>query len=191
MSYKRELFTKYKWYVFFAILLFCFGVILFFVKRSWLIVYWVPTYSRSENASIQLRQKISPRKIITRWYWRDEQLRSEQTSFVLRTNTAENLRLVLGTWISLLYEERILERMVEVESVALEPLETLAYLSFDQHFLKREWSIRKKWQILDGLCRTIADSNFGIQNIVFLVGHQPMLDDHLDFSRPWPIDGFT
>ena len=63
-------------------------------------------------------------------------------------------------------------------------------ISFDQLPFLREWSIQKKWQLLDGLSRTISACELEIQSLAFLVRHETMQDDHLDFSQPWPVDGF-
>lgn len=150
----------------------------------------MPGYAKSKNASDRLRQKISPKKDIKCFYWKDDRLCSESVSCVLRSNKAESIKLIVSSWLSLLYEERVLEKIVEIESVALGSSEQMVYLSFDKNILKREWSIQKKWRVLSGLCKTIMESELGIQNIIFLVGHQSMVDDHLDFSRPWPVDGF-
>ena len=64
------------------------------------------------------------------------------------------------------------------------------FLSFDQIPFLRDWSIFNKLSFVESLLKTIYKANLGIQKITFLVDHQVMEDDHLDFSKSWPVDGF-
>jgi hypothetical protein len=179
---------KYLIYVFLSILCFFVGVTLFLVKRDWLILHWVPSYKRSEDISGVLGKKVAPKKNIKFYYWKDEQLKNEENSLVWLSGKGEITKLIVGNWLSFIYEERILGKRVGIESAALDSTEQVAYLSFDQALFLREWSLHKKWQLLDGLLRTIADSGLGIQKIVFLAKNEPMSDDQLDFSQPWPVE---
>lgn len=185
-----EILKTYRLYILATILSFFIGAFLFFINRNWLVISWIPGYSRSENAASILRLKVCAKKKLPCYYWNDGVIKKQNTSVVFRSNPAEILQLLISNWLVLLYEERILEKTVCVESLSLSSSEQEVYLSFDQSPFLRTWSIEKKWQLFDGLCRTIADSNLGIQTIVFFVNHEPMRDDHLDFSHPWPIDGF-
>lgn len=183
----QEFFKRNRLFVFLSLGFFVFGTFFFLFKRDWLIVHWVPGYKRSDNVSYLLKKRIAPKKNIKFYFWKNEDLKNEESSFVLLSNKADNLKLVISTWLSFVYEERVLNKKVGIDSVALSVCEQIAYLSFDQGLLDREWSIRKKWHLLDGLCKTIVGSGQQISNLVFLVNHQSMIDDHLDFSQPWPV----
>jgi len=173
--------------IFLSFAFFCVGALFFLVKRKWLIVRWVPGYKRSDSVSYLLKKRISPKRKVNFYFWKNDDLKNEESSFVLLSSKAENLKLIVGNWLSFLYEERILDKKVGIESVALSVCGQIAYLSFDKNLLGREWSIEKKWRLLDGLSKTIDSSNFGVSKLLFLKGHQPMTDDHLDFYQPWVV----
>lgn len=174
--------------IFLAIVFFVLGAVFFLVRRNWLLVHWVPAYKVSDDISGVLGKKVAPKKNIFLYYWRDDDLKKERVNFVWLDNKAEILKLIVGNWLTYMYEERVLEKKVGVDSVSLSMSEQEAYVSFDQIPFLREWSIHKKWRLLDGLLRTVGDAGLGIEKIIFLVRHEIMRDDHLDFSQPWPVD---
>jgi hypothetical protein len=166
------------------------GACFFLVRQNWLVVHWVPSYSRSEDAFGVLGKKTAPKKTVSLMFWKDGKLQKETASFLWLASKAEIVKLVLGNWLTLLYEERVLAKGVNIESVALSSSEQEVYISFDQLPFLREWSIQKKWQLLDGLSKTVCACGLGVRLLVFLVRHETMQDDQLDFSQPWPVDGF-
>lgn len=166
------------------------GLLTLLVKRHWLIVHWVPAYTRSDVSVSQSSKHIVHRKKIALYYWKEDGLKREVDSFVWRGDVAEDLKVIVGSWLSFLYEERVLPKRVGLESIALGKSKHELFLSFNHYPFVRSWSIRNKWQLLNGLCRTIVGLNLGVQTILFLVNHEQMQDDHLDFSQPWPVDGF-
>lgn len=178
---------KFLYYLGAIPLFFVLGITLFLVKRNWMIVHWVPSYRRSDDISGVLNKKIAPKKKINLYFFKGEALKKEEVSLVWLSSKAEILKLIIGNWLTLVYEERILAKRVRIESVALASFEQEAYVSFDQVPFLQESSIHKKMQLLNALRRTIDSSGLGIQSLVFLVRHEPMVDDHLDFSQPWPV----
>jgi len=178
---------KHALYVAVSIACFSIGILLFFFNRHWLLVYWVPSYNRSEDVTAQVSKKVSPKKQVDLYFAKDGAMKKEPSSFVSCASKAENLKLIIGNWLSLLYEERILEKRVGIGTVSLGSSAHTAYLSFDQSPLQREWSIYKKKRLLDGLCKTIERSRLGIQSLIFLVNNEQMRDEHLEFSRPYTI----
>jgi len=181
---------KYLIYFCLSVTFFTLGIGFFLLKRNWIILHWVPGYNLSEDVSGVLGKKIAPKRTVALYYWKEGSLKKELVSFVWLSSKAESLKLLVGNWLTFVYEERILGKKVGVDSVALSISEQEVYISFDQILFLREWSIHRKWQLLDSLCRTISASGLGIAKLIFLVGHESMVDDHLDFSQPWPVDGF-
>ena len=97
---------------------------------------------------------------------------------------------LINNWLSFLHEERVINKKVVLEAVSLEQTDQRAYFSFDQTPLDREWSIFKKWNFIESMFKTIRGSDLNIKYVIFLVGHQSLEDDHLDFSQAWPVEGF-
>ena len=181
------IFSKHKYPILISLACFFLGMTVLLVKRSWLIVHWVPGYARSEASVSSSSKHIVHRKDVTLYYWKDGKVKKEIDSCICGAGKAEDIKLVVGNWLSFLYEERVLGKRVGIQSVALSASEQEAFFSFDHVPFAREWSIRKKWQLLDGLCRTIAALDLEIQSVLFLVNHEHMNDDHLDFSQPWVV----
>jgi len=167
---------------------FLFGIFLLLLQRNWLIIRWVPGYERAAISFSSEKKHRVQRKEVALYYWKDEKIKKEVDSCIWREGgknsllEGDNIKLVVGNWLSFLYEERVLRKRVGLQSVAICDSEQELLMSFDQAFFARGWSIRSKWQFLDGLCRTIGGLGLQIQSVLFLVNHEEMSDDHLDFS---------
>jgi len=170
-----------------GLLLFFCGTLLFFIKQNWLIIHWVPGYSGSRATAKIISKKMPLKKKITLYYWKDGVRKREQSSFISLLNKTDDLKLLVGDWLLFLYEERVLSKRIKIETVALSSSKQEAYLSFNQSLCAREWSIRKKWQLINGLCQTIAHAHVGVRSLFFLTNNEAMSDEHLDFSRSWPV----
>lgn len=190
MGQLHKFIQTYKYYLLLVSGCFFLGMMVFLFKRSWLIMHWVPGYARSDVSVSPVSKHIVHRKKLALYYWKDDQLKREVDSFVWRGDAYEDLKIMVGSWLSFLYEERVVRKRVSLESIALGASKQDLLVSFDHYPFEKDWSIRKKWQFLDGLCRTIAGVNLGVQSILFLVNHERLQDDHLDFSQPWPVTGF-
>jgi len=83
-----------------------------------------------------------------------------------------------------------MEKKITVQTVLLSTSDQVAYLSFDSDPLSKESSTFDKWMLIEGLLKTIRENSVRLQQIQLLVHHQLMQDPHLDFSKPWPVDGF-
>ncbi len=166
------------------------GSTFFLVQRNWLIVQWTLGSFEQEEIANQTKQDVVLRKKVDLYYWKDDKFFSEETTFIWFANKAENLKHLINNWLSFLHEERITEKKVSLETVFLAESDQQAYFSFDQSPMEKEWSTFKKWHFIESMFKTIRQSGLNIKYVVFLVGHQQMEDDHLDFSQPWPVDGF-
>jgi hypothetical protein len=68
--------------------------------------------------------------------------------------------------------------------------EHIAYVSFEQTPFSPEQSTKSRWLFVESLLRTIKDNLPQITSVMLLVHDKPLLDRCLDFSKPWPIQGF-
>ena len=107
-----------------------------------------------------------------------------------RKSITDNIQHLTTNWFSFLYEERLMRKRVTVELASFCSQGSELYLSFDQSPFEKEWSTSKKWHLIEGLLKTISASGVPVRYILFLVGHRIMEDMHLDFSQPWPIEGY-
>jgi hypothetical protein len=86
-------------------------------------------------------------------------------------------------------DEKTVQRTVNIESVVDDGGGTV-YISFDRNPFDKQASTYTKLMWIEGLLKTIRDNESTVQQIYFLVHHQPLIDYHLDFSTAWPIVGF-
>jgi hypothetical protein len=131
------------------------------------------------------------KKNITFYWWKHEKFHHEKATLIWRRDqNAENIKHVINNWLGYLKSEKLLDPVIAIDSVVLSPTEQDAYLSFNQAFSWKEWSIFKKWMLIEGLCKTLKSTNFSLKYITFLINHEPMADEHLDFTHSWSVDGF-
>lgn len=163
------------------------GISFFLIQREFLVIQW----SFANKHSIANTSTTTKREI-TIYCWNGQQYIDHQTSLIWnRANHLANLRVLVDAWLRLTYTEQILSQRVSLQSISWPKLDKEAYLSFDSKLLDHEWSIRTKIFFIQSLFKTISQAQIPLNHIIFLVHYQSMLDEHLDFSYPWPIDGFV
>ena len=192
MNFCNKIKDKKNFFSSFFLIIFCIiiGMFFFLIQRKILLIHWDFRKTEDLENIEKNNENITLHKKVNFYYWKDEKFCFEEFTFVWFSSDTENLRHLINNWISFLHEERILSRKISLDTVSLSQNNQQAYLSFDQFFLDREWSIFKKWCFIEGMFKTIKNSGSNIKLINFLVKHQQMEDDHLDFSQSWPIDGF-
>lgn len=87
-------------------------------------------------------------------------------------------------------DEQIVNHSFWLRHSAVTSLGNEFLLSFNKPILFSDWSIDRKLLFIEGLLRTIRATNLKIERVYFLVQDTYMVDAHLDFSHPWPIEGF-
>ncbi len=171
---------------------FCFivGVSFFLIQRNLLIVYFAFDSTQATNSLIAQKKDSIIRRKVKLYFWQNASFQHEEVDLIWFPFVAENIKHIVNLWLAFLYDERMLDSRVYLETVAVAEFERRAYLSFDFPILHKEWSIQKKWYFLESLCRTICSVDISVNDIVFLVNHRPMLDDHICLAQPWPLTGF-
>ena len=129
------------------------------------------------------------KKEITLHYFSHEKWNCEKQELLWSDSTTKNTYQLINAWLTLLDEEQIISKKITLQTALLSTSGTM-YLSFDHNLLSKEDTIFKKWMLIEGLLKTIAINNIPVQQVQFLVHHQPLHDPHLDFSSPWPVYGF-
>lgn len=143
------------------------------------------TTNEEESDAIQITKKK-----VTRVYWHNESWHAEETELLWSEDKAEIVLRLITSWLSLLDEEKVMEKKVSVQSAVLTQSGVEVYLSFDRNPFNKNQSTYEKLMWIEGILKTIRENGIHIQQIQFLVHHQPLHDFHLDFSNPWPITGF-
>jgi hypothetical protein len=159
------------------------GILLYAVHQEWIIIQINRSATVPPHSSTM-------KKTITLSYWHANKWHKETVQSIEGTTVEDTIARVVTHWLTLLDTEHIVPKKVTVQSVALSPSKQEAYLSFDRNFLPKEWSLRRKWLLVESLLRTIADNHLPITALFLLVHHQPLIDAHLDFRQAWPLTGF-
>lgn len=165
----------------------CLGMLLFFVSRSLIIIRWpMHTYSRDEHKLVVASYK----KVICTC-WKTGAYIPEERVLVGYDSMTKNLTLLVKEWLSFSQSEHVVNQDVVFQDCSMVIDKKTVLLSFSHNIFNQNASIQEKTHIVFSLFKTIRDSGILISAAMILVNHLPMSDDHLDFSFPWPMDGFV
>jgi hypothetical protein len=171
-------------YIIISALSFIAAIFFFALYNQWLII----TIAQNKNKEI-IQTSILRKKEIILYYFNHEKWNNEKQEILWSDNATKNIYQLLNAWLTLLDEERIISKKITLQTALLSSSGTM-YLSFDHNPLAKEDIIFKKWILIEGLLKTITVNNIPIQYVQFLVQHQLLHDQHIDFSMPWPVQGF-
>jgi len=176
--------------IFLSILLFIFGFLFFAFYNNWIVLflpsYNVATLGKSKNFAQE-------RVDVDLHYWNNKQWNKEKVNLLwCQENNADNIKYLINGLLNLLEEEKVAKDRVGVlQNVLISSSGQQAYLSFDRNpFAQDKNSTHDKLMLIESILKTIRENNIKIQGVYFLVNHHVMQDYHLDFSKPWPINGF-
>lgn len=98
-------------------------------------------------------------------------------------------RLVTN-WLTVLDEEAVVDKPCLLQMLARMPSSQEFIVSFDRSLYTKESATYDKWMLTETLLKTLKSAGLPLQTVRLLVHHTPLDDDHLDFSCPWPGNGF-
>jgi len=130
------------------------------------------------------------KKEVSLFFWHNHIWHQEKKEILWHETTSTNIHNLINNLFILLEEEQIMPKKTSVQSVLIAPSGRTAYVSFDQSPFLKNHITYEKWLIIEGILKTIRENSTDIDTIQFLVRHTPFHDQHLDFSKPWPITGF-
>jgi hypothetical protein len=161
------------------------GIVLLAIKKELIIL----NFSQLNN-----KNKIEPvlffKKKAIIWYTKNDCWHSEDTDLLWSQDQAQNINNLIQNWLCLLEEEKIINQKISLQSSMISQTGQIIYLSFDHNFLNKDLSSYQKLLIIESLLKTLRANQMTQTLVQFLVQHQMMRDNHLDFSNPWPLNGF-
>ncbi len=167
---------------------FVLGILLFLFHTDIIIVR---SPFRIQKNVEHLEKLSGSKRSVDVYYWYENSMHSEQASIVWDGNVVQNLSRLIGLWLDIIHNEQLLDRKVKLESVSISQESNCVYASFSAPIFSSEDPIYIKWNMIEGLLKTIGKMFTSVREVFFLVNHQPMKDSHLDFSQAWPIEGFS
>src|ERR1700733_210145 len=159
--------------------------IFFFAYQHKIIIINIPSASLPSD-----RAPIAQKTAVSLFYWYHNQWHTKQIFFFFSQNQSDVLSLLINRWLSLLHTEKIVKKKSCVQAALLSYDGKTIFISFDRAPWNKESSTYEKWMQVEGLLKTIKSAFATIKKVAFLSHHQPLQDPHLDFTNPWPIDGF-
>lgn len=163
--------------------------LIFFAYKKELLIIRLP--SISQNALDTAHRPAIQKKKIILYFWRDHTWHHEAQEILWTQHTSENLERLVSSLLALFDEEQITSDKITLQSIALSPCGSHAYLSIDRPLLPAHQSIMHKWMIIESILKTVRQNDLAVHDITFLVRHEIMHDTHLEFLNPWPIQGFS
>lgn len=174
----------YLWLSFFSSLA---ALLLFAFMQEWIIIRLPGTHHIAKEHT----QVLMSKKRATIYYFHHDTWHHETTDVLWSESIPHTLTYLIGAWITILYDEKIITKQVSVQSVLYNEQGKVAYISFDRSPFIKQASLHQKLFIIESLLKTIRENEIAIASVIFLVHHQPLADAHLDMSAPWQIQGFT
>lgn len=123
-------------------------------------------------------------------YWHKNKWNIEEKELLSSDNKAKTIDYLIKSWLSMLHDEHILIKDIDLQSIMLDKSGAEVYISFDHNPLNKKNSTFEKLMFIEGLLKTIRTNKIALNKVYFLVNHKPLIDYHLDFSQPWPLSGF-
>jgi len=161
------------------------GIILFAWQKEIIIFNFGHTISAHETT------KTSQKKIIPFFYWLNDEMQTEQIQLIFSDSAATNMQQLVSRWLQLIFEEKTIRKKVQLQTATLNFDQQELIISFDRFPWDKESSTFNKWMTIEALLKTIKNAEPNIKRVRFLLNQQPMNDTHLDFTNPWPINGFN
>ncbi len=173
-------------YFIFSLIFFVIGALFLAYNQGFIIIRSSSYKTETKNAAHNVRAHKKRVKLI---FWHNKKWNTEHVDILQTNDDAQTIQHLINAWLNLLDEENIMNKKVTLQSALLTPNRQL-YLSFDRNPFDEQNQTYKKWMWTESLLKTIRENSISLQNIRFLVHHQAMQDNHLDFSNSWPISGF-
>ena len=155
--------------------------------HDWIIINLPLHATEQQHANVNKSYK----KKVALFYTKNNKQQHEERELLWSSITDDAALTLVQAWLALLEEEEIFSKKITLQQAAVSASGDELLLSFDQPPFDKDASAFKKMILLEDLLKTLRAAFGGaIKKIRFLVNHKPLQDLHLDFSQPWPVDGF-
>ena len=165
------------------------SIIATFIVFAWyreLIIVSIPSWSRLQSTTID---QTSYKKNITLFYISKNQPHQEHKEILWTESLDGNILTCLHAWAELFNEEKR-EHKVTIQNACVSFTQDELMVSLSRlPFYKNDTALQKLG-LIETLFKTVRTVFPTLKKIRLLVNHEPMVDDLLDFSQPWPIGGF-
>lgn len=173
----------HKNYIIFSFFSLLSGIIFFAFQKEYLIL-------NVRKATINNEQVTANKKNIKLFYWKLNDWQFEQIPLLIDNKADLSVQHILNHWLQLLHDEKIIKKKIIIEAIMISYDQKELFISFDHLIWGKENSLFEKWMLVEGILKTVQQTDISVQKVRFLKKHKPINDHHLDFTRAWPIRGF-
>lgn len=156
------------------------GILFLAYELEWIIIRSPLASPYSHNSA----HGASKQKI-TLWYWHQQSWKQEVKELLIADDPEKKATTILANWLTLMHEEKVLPHKVGLQAALLSPTKTHLYISCDQNPFSQSQSTHDKLMLIEGLMKSLGANGIKVQGVYFLVNHEVLQDEHLDFSNPW------
>lgn len=165
------------------------GLLFHAYQKEW-IVFLLPIHQTMLDKKVPQESEQFYQKTVVCYFFRHHTWQSEECSIIWSSNISDTIQVITHSWLQLCEDEKIINTDVQIESTTMTQQKQLL-ISFNKDFLNKQSATYEKLMIIESLLKTIYATKLPVQSVQFLVHHQPMVDDHLNFLIPWPITGYV
>lgn len=161
--------------------------LIFFGWYHHYLIFMTPANANDYTLAGQAYEK----KLITLWYHKQDIQYHETTELIWPQSTSLRAYTIITRWLALLEEEEVLSKKITIETCITNERITELFISLDRTLFTKHQSAYQKLLLVQDLLQTLQENGIQTGKIHFLIHHKPLEDVHLDFSNPWPIEGFV
>lgn len=162
------------------------GGLFFAYQAQWIILF--SPFSTQSLEPTQNNIAIKP-KSITLYFWKHEKWQKETSSIIWSHNQSSNIKILSNQWFNLMEDEGILDHDIQAMSVIISQNHE-AFISLNKYLFHQSDATYHKMMVIEGLLKTLHQNGVKVQSVRFLIHHQPLKDDHLNFNFSWPLTGY-
>lgn len=160
------------------------GIAYWAIQQHYIIINFSSVHSTKQEISSR-----ESKRNIKLHYWSQDTYKCENSSILWQKNKEETIRYIVSSWLEVAYDAGVLAHKPTIETVMIAHSELL-YISLSDNPFKKDTATFDVWMDVEGLLKTLKETNLDIKKLTLMVHHKPMNDARLDFSQAWPIDGF-
>jgi len=175
--------------LFLTVLCFIIGFAFHAYQKEWVILL-LPYQTADIQTQTQADDATYSQKKIVLFFWKHEQWHKEHNSVIWSSDVTHNVKTIINNLLTLLEDEKIIDTDIQLLSAVITSNKEL-FLSFNKDLFNAQAATHAKLMVIHALLKTLHENKIPVQSVRFLVHHQILTDDHLNFSIPWPIMGYV
>ena len=175
--------ARYKLFLLFLSSIACIFGAVWYAVHTEIIIFSIPAF-----AEYTLQQ--TDKKILTLFWRTEKELIQESSECIWSKSTSLNMSTVIAAWLSYMQDEGLLDKRIKLETLALTPAGSEAFVSFSHTLFEQHQNSIKKWYIIESLFETLRPQFPELKSIRLLVHGQPFYDEHIDCSVSLPLTQF-